>query len=411
MSLFRSEVAVHQGRDRLPGDVLIHTPSSFYLTTAFFTVCLVFGIALALTAEYPRIESLRGVILPDKGLVTIMPSRFGTISHLYVQDGAAVAAGQLLASIKVDESTRDGTSAVDELSAAARSQQDGINQQIDAVRLTGAARIRQMHSEADGARQEIGQMKDQLVLLRDLTSSARADFDSAQAITKSGFASKKYLQTSLDALTQRELAIVTLQQSLGAKQTQLATLGNAMAQAASETAAQVASLIANRAQLAQQSVGIGLSGAYQLRAPMGGSIAHVSLKTGQQVTTQTALMTIVPDGSSLRAEFNVPTASIGFIRVGQKVRLAIDAFPYQKFGTMAGSVDKIAESAVSLAGERGEVILAYPVVVTLASQSFRTASNEVRLKPGMTLGARVVTERRTFFEWMFEPAYSVWKRD
>lgn len=411
MTFFRPEVIAYKNRDRLAGEVLISTPSSFYLTTIFFTASLVVCAILAFNAEYPHIESLRGVILPDRGLINVAPSRAGTVTSVEVAEGAVVGPGELLASIKVDESTRDGASAADVVSAASGVQRKSISDQIGAIAVGGAAKVQQLKAQAAGIASEISQIKEQLSLLSELINSATMDFENARMIAKSGFASKQYVQSSMDTLTQRRLSASTLQQSLFSKQTEFRSLITAAKQAESETKAQVAGLNAATAQLDQQAVGIGLSGSYQIRSLVAGSVAHVSLKPGQQVSPQNSLMTIVPSGSTLRAEFNVPTSSIGFIRTGQKVRLAIDSFPYQKFGTMEGVITGIANSAVSAIGERGEVTLFYPVTIALRSQIFDVGGNRIPLKPGMTLGARVVTERRTFAEWFFEPYYAVSKRD
>lgn len=411
MTFFRPEVIAYRNRDRLAGEVLISTRSSFYLTTIFFTASLVVCAILAFNAEYPHIESLRGVILPDRGLINVAPSRSGTVTSVEVTEGAVVGPGELLASIKVDESTRDGASAVDVISAASGVQRKSISDQIGAIAVGGAAKVQQLKAQAAGIVSEISQIREQLSLLSELINSATMDFENARTIAKGGFASKQYVQSSMDTLTQRRLSASTLQQSLFSKQTEFRSLITAAKQAESETKAQMAGLNAATAQLDQQAVGIGLSGSYQIRSLVAGSVAHVSLKPGQQVNPQNSLMTIVPSGSTLRAEFNVPTSSIGFIRTGQKVRLAIDSFPYQKFGTMEGVITGIANSAVSAIGERGEVNLFYPVTIALRSQIFDVGVNRIPLKPGMTLGARVVTERRTFAEWFFEPYYAVSKRD
>lgn len=409
--LYRSEVIAYQNRDRLPGEVLIQTPFSFYLVSGFFIFCLLLGFFLAIRAEYPRIESVRGMILPDRGLIAVTPSRAGRVISIHTRDGQAVESGQLLASIQVDESTKDGAYSADVLTAAAGAQKQSITSQIEAVEGSGRAKGQQLNAQAEGLVREIAQLQEQLTLQADLISSAQTELENARTMAKNGFASKAYLQTSMDTLTQRRLSASSVRQSIYTKQTELRAISTTIKQAESETAAQVASLLAAKAQIDQQVVGIELSGSYQIRAPVAGTIAHVSFKIGQPVSPLIPLITMVPTGSILRAEFNVPTSSIGFIGVGQRVRLALDSFPYQKFGTMEGTITNISSSAVSTTGGQGEINLAYPVIVGLRTQAFNVGSNRIPLLPGMTLGARIVTDRRTFFEWIFEPFYSVWKRD
>lgn len=411
MSLFRSEVLNYQSRERLPGEIIIRTPLSSYLTTSFFTFSLICGVTLGVTVEYPKIESVRGILLPDQGLLSVIASRAGTVTNIYVADGDRIDSGQLLALIKVDESTREGTSAAETLASAAVAQKENIVKQISAVELSRRAKDRQVKAQRAGLAREISQLKGQIVLQEELITSAKTDLKNADAMARDGFVSKVFVKTSVDALTQRRLASAALQQSVFEKQTQLASLDTTAEQIDSDAAAQIASLTASNAQIDQQAVQIGLSGSYQIRAPMAGTVSYVSQKIGQPIHAQNSLMNIVPSGSVLKAEFGVPTTSIGFIRVGQKVKLAIDAFPYQKFGTIEGAITKIADSALSTTGPQGEINVVYPVTIGLSSQVFVVGNTKIPLKPSMTLGARIVTERRTFFEWVFEPFFSVWKRD
>jgi membrane fusion protein len=45
----------------------------------------------------------------------------------------------------------------------------------------------------------------------------------------------------------------------------------------------------------------------------------------------------------------------------------------------------------------------YRVDVKLESQTVRAGGQEMPLKPGMTLSADILLEKRTVFEWVFEP--------
>lgn len=410
MTLFRPEVIAFRNRDRLAGEVLITTPSSFHLVTAFFVVLLGVGGAVAFNADFPHIESLHGAILPDKGMVNVAPSRAGTIAGIEVVEGSAVVTGQLLATIQVGESTLDGASAVDVIAAASAIQRKSLANQILATRSAGEAKRHQLGARSQGIAAEISQLKVQLVFSSELVESAKVDLENAKAIARTGFASKQYVQSRTDMLSERRLSESMLQQTLISKEHELHGVVTAATQTASETQALVASLDAAIAQLDQQAVGIGLSGSYQIRAPVAGIVSHVSVKPGQQVQPQDALMTIVPKGSTLRAELNAATSSIAFIRPGQKVRLALDSFPFQKFGTVEGVVTHIAASGVAKRGAHGEMSLHYPVIVALRAPFF-LAGRDVALKPGMTVSARIVTERRTLFEWLLKPYYSVSKRD
>lgn len=121
-------------------------------------------------------------------------------------------------------------------------------------------------------------------------------------------------------------------------------------------------------------------------------------------------MLIVPTGAKLRAELAVPSAAIGFIKPDQEVRLAIDAFPYQRFGTVKGKVTTVATSAIAAHGPNGTSVPVYPVTVMLDTSSVLAYGRKEQLVSGMTLTARIVTERQSLLEWLFEPLFAVSRR-
>ena len=152
------------------------------------------------------------------------------------------------------------------------------------------------------------------------------------------------------------------------------------------------------------------SRAYVLRAPVAGRVTALTARIGQPATAQTPLMTIVPAGSVLRAELSVPSAAIGFVKPGQTVRLAIDAFPYQRFGTVNGRIQTVAASPVSMTAQNGSTVSVYPVIVTLDDSAVTAFGRREPLVSGMSLTARIVTEKQSLLQWLFEPLFAVRRR-
>jgi HlyD family secretion protein len=73
-----------------------------------------------------------------------------------------------------------------------------------------------------------------------------------------------------------------------------------------------------------------------------------SLKpTGSGFVAQTSepVMKIVPF-DKLEARVEIPSASIGFVQVGQPVEVSIDSFPATDFGVLAGTVCRIGSDAL-----------------------------------------------------------------
>src|SRR3546814_11028794 len=57
-------------------------------------------------------------------------------------------------------------------------------------------------------------------------------------------------------------------------------------------------------------------------------------------------MVVLGDDARLDVELFAPSRAIGFARVGERVRLMYDAFPYQQLGTIGGTVNRIPRTAL-----------------------------------------------------------------
>lgn len=407
--MFRNE-AITKHSNRLSGDVAIAVPVAWQ-SIGF----LIFGgvaaafIFLAL-ASYSRVETVTGTIIPDRGVSSILPTRNGVIAALSVKDGQRVEAGTELAVIRSEEDGAIGLSPAAQIEAAVGRQDASLAAQMTASASAADAQMRQLAAQRTGLVAEIGQLQSQMALQRDLIASAQKDYDRARIVAERGFISLRDLQVREETLLARRQGLSQLAQSLVTRQSALSEADRSGAQIAAQSQAQNASLAASRAEVAQQAASATGSRSYVLRAPVAGRVTALTARIGQPANPQIPLMTIVPAGSVLRAELAIPSAAIGFVKPGQEVRLAVDAFPYQRFGTVKGKVLTVANSPVSQQGPSGATVAVYPVTVSLGKSSFFAFGRQELLVTGMTLTARIVTEKQSLLEWLFEPLFAVRRR-
>lgn len=407
--LFRSEVLSHRS-DRLTGEVSIAVPVAWqgigYLVFG--------GVAMAFAflsfASYSRVETVTGSITPDKGVSAIIPSRSGVVASVAVSEGQQVAAGAELAAIRAEEDSASGQSASAQIEAAMVRQDASVAAQMAAADAAANAQARQLSAQRSGIAAEIQQLQSQITLQRELIASAQKDYERALTIAERGFISQRDLQLREETLLARRQGLSQLTQSLAAKQWTLAEAERSMAQIAAQARAQAAGFTADRAAIAQQAASTAGLRSYVLRAPIAGRVAALTARVGQPANPQVPMMSIVPAGATLRAELAVPSAAIGFVKPGQEVRLALDAFPYQRFGTVKGKILTVAKSAVSASKGDGTTVSVYPVTVSLDQTSVSAFGRSEALIAGMTLTARIVTEEQSLLQWLFEPLFAVRRR-
>jgi membrane fusion protein len=150
-----------------------------------------------------------------------------------------------------------------------------------------------------------------------------------------------------------------------------------------------------------------------IRAPVSGVVTNIAVNLGQSVAADAPLATVLPKGSGLHVELLVPTRAIGFVKTGQDVMLRYDAFPYERFGQYHGKIVDIGRNVWSPGDRVGPLSAKEPVYrvdVGLDRQAVAALGQEFPLRPGMSVNADLLLEKRTLFEWIFEPVIKLKER-
>jgi membrane fusion protein len=407
--MFRPEVLAGRSSG-LMGNVSIVVPVSWQIIT-----CVLFG-SLAATlfflsvATYSRVEIASGTVVPAAGVVLIMPTRGGVIARLAVTEGQEVPSGAVLASIRAEEDSGEGVSAAARIAAALRQEDASLSLQAGEIGAAANAQLNQVAAQRDGLAAEIAQLESQIMLQRGLIASSERDLQRIRAVAERGFISGRDMIVREEQLLSRRQALAQLGQSLAARQSALASAERNAVQIAAEGRGRSASLEATRAELSRRRAEAAGARSYVLRAPVAGRIAALIGRPGQPVSSQTSLMSLIPARSTLQAELAVPTSAIGFVKKGQVVRLAIDAFPFQRFGTVTGRVVAVAATPIGQPGPNDTTKPVYPVTVALDRAAISAFGRQEPLVSGMTLTARIVTEKQSLLRWLFEPLFAVANR-
>ena len=111
---------------------------------------------------------------------------------------------------------------------------------------------------------------------------------------------------------------------------------------------------------------------------------------------------IVPMTKTGLMEAKLSPRDIGFVRVGQPVRIKIDAFDYSRYGALDGVVKRISPSTD--ADEKGGVF--YKVQIAIDKPYFSDKPGQFDLIPGMTGEADIVTGDKTVFQYLWKPVFT-----
>jgi membrane fusion protein len=384
------------------------------LTLLFAVVALLILVFLACFSA-TRKAHVAGVLLPDQGLIRIQSSQSGVITAVRVREGQSVRTGDVLfvltserASATQGEAERIVTELLkarrDSIAAERTQQHQQARQRLAAQRL----RAGDLAAESDRIEQQIALQRRRV----DLASQSLKRHAELQAAS---FVSMAAVQDRQADLIDQQQRLADLQRVKAANAREFA---NAMAdlrdqqfQARRDQEATSRAIATTEQDLAENEARREVF----VRAPQDGSVTGISVSTGSAASAGQGLATVVPAGSSLEAELYAPSRAAGFIKAGMPVLLRYQAYPHQKFGQFHGEVREISASAM----QPGELSLpsiaqgstgtepVYRVRVALAAQTVRAYGRDQTLRPGMTLEASVLLERRPLYEWILEPLYSI----
>ena len=408
MSLFRRE-SLDNKRRKLHGEVIFVQPiRSFVFTIVFFFVTLLL-VGFLMRGEFLRKENVVGYINPSNGLAVIRADQGGRLVQVFVNEGDAVEAGQILFESRTDVSTEGGFIAERRLenTDARLSELQEQNAAIGKRYRLDRARLK---SQIDNLEREITALNSRLALQAKSASISTERLQKFERLRKEDTVSELEFENvraqniseelNLEAITQQ---LINRQGSLSEARFTLRGLDGLEERELSQLTLQISQLEDSRTSLEASS-------RYVMRSPVAGTITALQGQVGQSIAPQSPIMMIVPENSKVIATLLAPTRTAAFLKPGQDVNLLIDAFPYQKFGVQKGIISEISATPFR-PGELDSPIAfqesVYRIKVKLDKQTVLAYGNEVPLKTGMTLQGDLITDRRTLLQWMLDPLFTL----
>lgn len=352
---------------------------------------------------------MNGQIVPKEGVAEIVATRPGVVTRLQVKEGDEVRAGAPLATIDVGASLASGLSEQEAVGRALDREAAGIDMSLRALALATKAQDEQIASQQQSLRTDLAQIDQQLEFQQSLVDSASRELEQVRPLAARGVITQREINQRQDDLLARRQQLSKLRQLRAKTISDLQSAEQSLLRNKAASERDSASLLAQRAGLEKQRAGSAAQQSYVLNAPIDGTVTAVTARTGQAADPKTPLMVVIPRNATLEARLSVPSRAAGFIAAGQPVRLAIDAFPFESFGTIEGTIASVA-SAAQIVQTSGGSQAVYLTDIAIPDPSIQAFGERRRLVSGMSLTARIVTQRRSLFEWLFEPLYAVGRR-
>jgi HlyD family type I secretion membrane fusion protein len=134
------------------------------------------------------------------------------------------------------------------------------------------------------------------------------------------------------------------------------------------------------------------------------STGSVEASGAMQSASTEPLFTLVPLDAPLEADVNIKAEDIGFIKVGDTVRLKLDAYLFVRHGTATGVIKTVSEGSFIVDENNVPVDPYFKARVVIKDVHLRNVPRDFRLIPGMTLAGDIMVGRRTILSYLVEGA-------
>jgi membrane fusion protein len=356
-------------------------------TAWLLIAAFLFALLIAIVMRLPETVDCRFILIPATGADPIQAPTQAIIGRVAVDEGQSVKAGDDLFVLRSDEIGGWDT-LFRTLNEDLQSKQESLNRNASAF----AAQVRIKSAEIEQAKSEVKFRENHAATSRELVTRME------KLAKQSGESEIHLIKLKLDlagsekdlSVAQRTLQQVTLDRDR--METEHARLRD-------EEHAEIEKLKMRLGPLKKE-----LENAHQnlltVRSPYEGIVISVDQRTvGSFVQQGQVLCQLAPKGSKPRARMTVNETGLSKLAVAQRVRYFFEAFPYQRYGTVAGKVDWISPSAVTTTEGSRFIALGSLDRYEMSSQAGRA----LPLRVGMRGDAHVIVGGRTLIEYAFEP--------
>jgi membrane fusion protein len=408
-SLFRLE-AVQFQRTRAQAGTTTAPPVATWLLTGFLAVSIGSALAFLTLGTYGRKETVPGYLTPATGVAKVLPPAAGMVSELYVADGDTVRAGQRMLLIRTERRGVQGQAVDAVVSQQLAAKRDAIANRIEIERQNAEFQKRSLSDAIAGLEADVAALTESLKTQRERKKVAHDQVESVRPTVNQGFTSMTEFRRRLDAELSQQQAETDLYRQVSAKALDVREKRHALTELDNKISDNIAALLTTLADAeAALAEAQGKQG-YVVSAPIAGRVTNLQAWVGMGTETGIPFLSIVPADTPLEVSLLVPAKAIGSIARGQTVRFAFEAFPSQRFGYYNSTVTSVADTLLKPNETTGPVAPKEPfyrVTARLERQTVTAYGSALPLRPGMSLTADIVVDRRSLIEWLFDPLLSV----
>ncbi|GAB6843144.1 membrane fusion protein [Methylorubrum rhodinum] len=364
--------------------------------------------------RFAQTESVRGIVAATGGFARIDAPRAGIVTRIDVGQGAAVRPGQTLFALRMGTATAGGESAVEAEIRNLRQTRKGLQDEIARADAFIAEATRQQEQiEADQKPFYAG-LAEQTKRNQAAVEKTRATVRRVAAYVRQGDATRDLLEQHERTAFDYERQVAELQLKRMEYQRQDTERKRAFRELVVARQSQRAEAQGRIETTDSRLASLRTEALLEVQAQHAGTVLALAAKVGDSVKAGQFVAAVGDPDAAPVIVVEAPARAVGLAKVGQRVVLKYDAFPFKTFGIHHGTVSYISQAAIrgTLSEERQEGGLdprpvplqsAYRIEIVPDRADVDAYGERVPIRIGSTLSADIVVERRRLIDWMLDP--------
>jgi hemolysin D len=428
--------------------ILTAEPWRFTQLAIYTMVALVLaGLAWSFFGRADVLVTAPGTLVPASEVRRLYAPIDGELANIYIAEGQPVLKGDVVARLYARgaiEAARNALEARLKLEDAEREWKEFpekkalLDQRVAALKEAMDTEERQHQRRlaegtgklAEGQRAQAQEARANLEDARRAASAARdeaAKYERLFALPGGGGLSQLQVEGKKNALQAAENAVRVAESrvaELGARQSlettqarsQLETSGQQLSslRLQYEAAAREATNVEEKLRLQVQTARLVADAASRIKfenidkdnflriqAPVDGVVTDVtSTQPGDKIQANTPLGGIAPKNARPLLKIEIAEQDRAFLREGLPVQLKFNAFPYQRYGIVGGTLQYISPATKASSQTKQPV---YEGRITLDRDHYTVGDTSYPLRYGMTAAAEIVVRKRRLIDMALDP--------
>ena len=257
------------------------------------------------------------------GTARVFAPQPGTISAVYVQQGEKIEKDQPLLAVTTNQIAGSGEDVNVTILNTLDQQKQALTRKIaDEVRRTASEQER-LRTQIQEHENILGQLDAQMNVQRLRIVILEKMVDAGNQLRAKGLMSEVDQRHREESLLAQRQALIELNQQLMTRKGQLSEVRFNLEQLPFAQSDKIQAMRNELSATDQRIAEVNGRGAYIVRAPIGGRVSLLRASPGQFADPRRVQLQIMPGSGPLHAELFIPVRAIGFVEVGQDVRILL----------------------------------------------------------------------------------------